>query len=103
MKFQKLTLAAVLAAAMGGTVVPAYADIFVRVAPPEMRVETVPDPRPGYIWVNGHWDWRNNRHEWVRGTWLRERHGYVYNPSHWDEREGQWRLDRGGWHRADHP
>ncbi len=101
MKFKKLTLAALLAAAIGATAVPAYADIFVRVAPPALRVEVAPEPRPGYLWVEGHWDWRNGRHEWVGGTWVRERHGYIYNPARWEERDGRWHLDRGGWRRGD--
>ena len=101
MKFTKLVLAATLAASMAGVAVPAVAAIIVQVAPPAMRVEVAPPPRQGYLWIDGHWDWRNNRHQWVGGTWMRERHGYNYNPSRWEERDGRWHLDRGGWRRGD--
>ena len=101
MTTKKMLVAAMLAASLGALSVPTYAAIIVGAAPPALRVEVVPAPRRGYLWVNGHWDWRNGRHQWVAGTWVRERHGYAYNPSRWEERDGRWHLDRGGWRRGD--
>ncbi|CAN5197083.1 hypothetical protein BH11PSE11_BH11PSE11_25780 [soil metagenome] len=98
---KRILLASMLASSLAGISVPAAADVVVRVAPPAPRVEAVPAPRRGYMWVPGHWDWRGNRHVWVRGTWLRERHGYRYNQPAWEERDGRWHMNRGGWARGD--
>ena len=61
----------------------------------------MPAPRVGYVWVPGYWDWRENRHIWIGGTWVRERPGYVYYQPRWVERNGEWRLARGYWGRGD--
>jgi WXXGXW repeat (2 copies) len=28
-------------------------------------------PGPGFVWVNGYWDWRGGNWFWVRGAWVR--------------------------------
>ena len=67
--------------------------------PPPPRFEPVPDPRPGFFWVQGHWDWQRERHVWVNGHWELERHGYRWLPHRWVERRGRWYLQEGGWGR----
>jgi hypothetical protein len=76
-------------------------DLVVRVPPPAVRYEPVPPPRPGYVWTPGYWDWRENRHVWVGGTWVASRPGYVYYQPRWVERNGQWHYTRGHWGRHD--
>lgn len=71
----------------------------IRVAPPEPRYERVPRARPGYVWTPGYWKWRNDRHVWVRGSWVRARAGYVYEAPRWIERNGQWYMQEGSWQR----
>ena len=66
---RKLVLAAILAGSIGTMATPASAVVYVRVAPPEPYVEVVPEPRRGYTWVEGHWEWRDRRHVWVAGHW----------------------------------
>ena len=51
--------------------------------PPPPRVEVVPAPRTGYVWVPGYWDAREHRHVWARGHWVRERAGYRYIEPRW--------------------
>ncbi len=100
---KKLLLGSMIAASLGFAVapLPAAADVFVRVAPPAPRVEVVPEPRRGYVWTPGYWNWRGNRHVWVNGTFVRERRGYVYAAPHWYERDGRWGMERGHWNRGD--
>jgi hypothetical protein len=76
-------------------------EIFVERAPPALREERVPAARRGYVWTPGYWDWRGNRHAWVKGNWVRERRGYSYQPHRWVERDGRWNLERGRWDRRD--
>lgn len=73
--------------------------VSVRIGPPPLRVEAVPVPRRGYLWVPGYWDWRGHHHVWVRGRWVRERHGYFYHPHRWEQRGDRWYLNRGRWDR----
>ena len=88
-----------LAAALFGGSAPVQAAIDVTVAPPPPREEVVPPPRHGYHWVPGYWRWHHDHHhhEWVGGTWVRERPGYRYAEPHWVEHEGRWRFEPGHW------
>lgn len=98
---RKVLFAAVFAASIGSIATPASAITYVRVAPPEPRVEVVPAPRANRVWVAGHWEWKNRRHVWVAGTWIRDRSGYRYNQPAWVERDGRWYMTRGAWARGD--
>lgn len=99
---KKILFAAALAASAGTVTVPASAAVIVvQNAPPAPRDEVAPAPRRGYVWAPGYWDWRNNRHVWVRGHWERERRGYVYHQPAWVERNGHWEMQRGNWARRD--
>ena len=99
--FKKIAVAAFLAASIGSISIEASAAPGVRIAPPEPRVETVPEARRGWHWVPGHWVWRSDsrRYKWVAGHWVRERRGYVYRAPTWEERRGRWHMTRGGWDR----
>ena len=95
---------AILAATLGTVAVPASAvsyGVTIDVAPPAARVEHMPAPRRGYVWVPGYWDWTGHRHVWVAGTWVRERPGYVYAHPLLAQRNGQWVLQRGEWRHGD--
>ena len=101
MIIKKTLLAAMFAASIGAAATSANAIIYVRVAPPEQRVEVVPEPRRNRTWVAGHWEWQNRKHVWVRGHWVRDRPGYRYNQPAWAERDGRWYMTRGSWARGD--
>jgi len=63
-----LIAVAIAAGTLGAvTTTPAAAQaVFqVQVAPPPPRVEVVPAPRRGQVWVPGYWDWRGHRHVWA--------------------------------------
>jgi hypothetical protein len=73
-------------------------------APPPPRYRTV-QPRAGYVWVRGHWEWRGDQWFWVDGHWDRARTGYTYMEGHWEQRgnrwhwvEGRWAVEGGGRH-----
>jgi hypothetical protein len=98
---RKLLIATLVAGSLGSITLPASAAVVVvREAPPAPRAERVPAPRQGYSWINGHWEWRNNHHVWVRGNWVRDRRGYHYNQPAWAERDGRWEMTRGSWKRG---
>lgn len=95
----RLALVGALALTSIGASLPVAADVnvVVRVAPPAARVEVVPAPRVGYVWAPGHWVWRDGRHLWIGGLWIRERPGMHWHPSRWVHHDGQWRFVAGGW------
>lgn len=98
---KKILFAAMLAGSLGSVAVPAAsAIVIVREAPPEPRSERVMPPRKNKVWVPGHWDWRGNRHVWVRGKYINTRRGYYYVEPKWEERDGRWQLERGTWRRG---
>ena len=61
--------------------------------PPQQAAPAAPPPRPGFVWIPGTHEWRDNQYVWVEGHWERERPGDTWNPGHWD-RDG----DRHAWH-----
>ncbi|MFZ5479905.1 MAG: hypothetical protein ACOZNI_24285 [Myxococcota bacterium] len=78
------------------------------VAPPAVRIvvspwhpDYRPDPRPGWVWMPGHWEGR----DWVAGRWVPEHHraGYVWVDGYWSGHhwvDGYWqpvgRVDERG-------
>ncbi|PLZ00021.1 hypothetical protein CY652_23200 [Burkholderia sp. WAC0059] len=63
------TLATGLFLAISTSTSFAQAIIVAPPAPPPPRVEIVPTPRVGYVWVQGHWKWRHGAYHWVEGRW----------------------------------
>jgi hypothetical protein len=102
---KKVLVSALLAVGMlGGAAMPlpslAVVDVYVNTGPPPDRYERAPASRNGYVWSPGYWDWRGNKHVWVKGSSVRERHGYSYEPNRWVERDGRWNLERSRWNQA---
>lgn len=102
----KKTLLSVLIAAgtIGALATPltsvAGVDVELNFGPPPVRYEFVPEPRYGYAWAPGYWEWRGHRHVWVDGRMIRGREGYAYHPHRWMERDGRWQFERGRWEHA---
>ena len=104
--FRQALLAAAVAASLGLAVAPASAaqvGVSINVGPPAQRYEVVPEPRRGYQWAPGYWNWNGNRqrHHWVAGSWVRSRPGYYYAQPTWVDRGGRWEQRRGTWARGD--
>ncbi|HSI55406.1 MAG: YXWGXW repeat-containing protein [Ramlibacter sp.] len=100
--FKKTLMGAVLAAGSLLSVLPgvANAQFVVSVAPPAPVVEVQPAPRHGYVWAQGHHEWRGNQYVWVPGHWLTAREGYEYRNPQWVQRgNGQWAMVGGNWER----
>ena len=87
-----------LVAALGLATLPAWSAIEyieVQTAPPAPRVEVVPAPQQGSVWVPGYWDYRGSDYTWVEGHFEPARKGYVYMAPRYEEREhryygGRW-------------
>ncbi|MBR0655705.1 YXWGXW repeat-containing protein [Plastoroseomonas arctica] len=73
--------------------------VFVDRAPPPPRDTRELPPRRGYVAVPGHWQWRNNRHDWVRARHVPERRGYRYEGPAWQQEGERWRYSPGAWRR----
>lgn len=98
----KTILGAALAAMlMGLGATAAQAQVYVEIAPPAPRHEVVPAARPGYVWANGHYEWRGNQYVWVPGHWITARSGYEFREPRWVQRgNGQWYMVGGNWERG---
>ena len=68
------------------------AEIIITDNPPPPRY-IIPPPPPSslHIWIQGYWQWTNNRYVWVPGHYARP----PKPGAHW--RPGQWVKRRGGW------
>jgi hypothetical protein len=65
--------------------------------PPPPVVVVPPPPRVGFIWSPPYWEWREHKHRWHEGRWVRERDGWRWDPPHWEERHGRWFFVPGHW------
>jgi hypothetical protein len=94
-----LGLCMAASAATAPTIASAREIVDIEIAPPPVRVETVPPPRVGYVWAPGYWVYRGHEHVWVAGRWMRERRGYHWVPDRWEQRGPRWHYERGHWER----
>ncbi len=95
-----LLLAAAISSAYAGPNISWGVTISSGTPPPPVRYEPMPQPRPGYVWAEGYWNWNGGAYVWVPGSWVRARSGYEYAQPRWEERERGWELHRGGWRRG---
>jgi WXXGXW repeat (2 copies) len=76
----------------------ASAAALIVVAPPAPVVEVRPAiPAPGYVWMDGYWNWEGGRHVWIPGRWVAPHPGYHWVGHHWVHERGGWRLEEGHW------
>jgi hypothetical protein len=71
----------------------------VDVPPPAVRAEVAyASPGPGYIWIDGFWDWGAHDYFWVPGRWDRPpRLGAVWVGPRYDHRGRHHYYQRGHW------
>jgi hypothetical protein len=53
-------------------------------------------PRPGFVWIEGNYEWHDGRYAWTGGHWEKEHAGHRWHGGHWD-----WRGDRYVWVRGE--
>jgi len=66
-------------------------------APPPPQREEKYEPRAGFVWVPGQWDWKAGKYDWTPGHWERERAGKHWRQSRWEQQGGRWAQVAGGW------
>ncbi len=58
------------------------------------------EPRPGYTYVNGRYDWVGGQWVWRNGQYVADRPGHVYVQGYWDGNrwyDGRWEVQRAGY------
>jgi hypothetical protein len=68
-------------------------------APPPVREEVVGiAPGPGYLWIRGHWAWREGRYVWIGGRWASSpRAGAIWIDGRWENHGGNYVFVEGYW------
>ncbi|HYM12680.1 MAG TPA: hypothetical protein VEU62_18220 [Bryobacterales bacterium] len=76
-----------------------YATGYVAAPPPAPRVEVYGvAPGPGFVWVQGFWNWGGGGYAWVPGYWARPPHRHArWAPGYWQRRHGGYYYHRGYW------
>ena len=72
------------------------AEIGSNVAPPPARVEKF-EPRDGYVWAPGYWEWGGRSYHWVSGTYLLQRRGAHWVADRWEQVGPRWQRIAGHW------
>jgi len=86
----------------GVVVAEPVATVEVETAPPPPQEVVVVETRPGFVWIEPHWQWRGGRYVWARGYYERERVGHRWVQGRWENRgrrhvwvEGRWEAHGG--------
>jgi hypothetical protein len=67
-------------------------------APPATTAVAGNSPGPGYVYVEGYYDWRGGQYVWVPGTWsLPPRTSLTWVPGHWQPTAGGYTWVSGYW------
>ncbi|HVV83933.1 MAG TPA: YXWGXW repeat-containing protein [Kofleriaceae bacterium] len=90
-------------AATGACVVRGHAMYTVDFAPPPPRAVDVVVPRPGFVWIDGFWQYRDGGWRWRAGYWVRERPGQIWIPGAWEPSGPRWHWREGRWERHGAP
>jgi len=67
-----------------------------RGSPPPPPVERV-EPRKGFVWIDGNYEWRDGRYVWMGGHYEPERAGRRWHGGHWDWQRDHYVWIRGNW------
>lgn len=65
--------------------------------PPAPRETNRPNPRSGYIWVEGRWQWSNGDWQWSNGHWERARAGLDWEVGRWERQGDRYVWVEGRW------
>lgn len=73
--------------------------VYVREAPPPLRVEVLPRrSSPRHVWVGGYWSWEHSRYAWQPGRWaVPPRRSAVWVPHTWHRGGRGWQARGGHW------
>ena len=72
--------------------------VYVRKAPPRVRVEVRPvKPFTSAVWMSGYWRWNGRQHVWVSGRWAKPKKGKVWVTGHWKKAPRGWHYVPGHW------
>ena len=66
-------------------------------APPPPRDEGYHSAKPGFVWIGGHYEWRNHEYQWVGGRWDRERPQKRWVDGRWELHGREWVFIEGSW------
>jgi hypothetical protein len=66
------------------------------IALPQVQTVVV-QPRSGYVWVEGRWDWTGYEWTWVEGYWVRARANHDWVQGRWHSHNGHQRWVSGRW------
>ena len=102
MNIRKTIVSTALALGLASTATLAAAasssgEIEIQIPPPPDRVVVVPEPREGFIYERGHYDWDGKRYVWRDGEFIHKREGHVYTPYALEHRGEHWYYRRGHW------
>ena len=82
-------LFAILVGMLGLGGIGCYAHGSATYSSPAPRV-MVYDEYPGWLWVEGQWNWNGDRWVWVEGYWIQDRPDYVWVPGYYHPHSHIW-------------
>jgi YXWGXW repeat-containing protein len=90
-------LLAILASCASHMAVPVdKPSVAVAAGKPPVAPPAPTEVRPGFVWIDGHWTWRDSW-SWETGYWEAQRPGYSWSPGMWIIDHDAYRWSPGRW------
>ncbi len=70
---------------------------YVDTQPPPPQDEAVPQPKAGFVWVRGYWEFLGGKWVWHGGAWQAAREGATWRDGHWERRDDHYHWVEGRW------
>jgi hypothetical protein len=100
---RRLMVGAALVSATAAAPAVARADAHITIVTRPRQPPPPPPPEPvqrrdGWVWVGGHYEWRQGEYVWVGGHMVRERRGHVWHEGRWRRHGHVYRWHDGRWY-----
>ena len=56
-------------------------------------------PGPGYVWIDGEWEFSGNNYHWREGSWQQPREGRSWKSGYWENNKKGYKWHKGSWQR----
>ena len=56
-------------------------------------------PGPGYVWIDGEWEFSGSNYHWREGSWQQPREGRSWKSGYWENNKKGYKWHKGSWQR----
>ncbi|HEY2648518.1 MAG TPA: hypothetical protein VGI38_04965 [Puia sp.] len=70
---------------------------YVSERPAEVTYVRPVSPGPGYVWIDGEWEYSGGSYHRREGSWQQAREGHTWKSGYWENNNKGYKWHKGGW------